>query len=429
ITGFAGKFYTGIVSTWYGFTAANSVLANIAILIFLIIPVFFSAIISYQQMHTTHAEKIFRSIFVSQMSAIIAGFIMDAILPALGLFIYGESASIFLFIITLFLYRANTSLARTGIDMPKSLKHVIQELDEGILILNSKGKIELSNRAACKLFGVGEKALLQKSITQFIPDITVLGPMNNIPIYLKNNSVSATITITPLTSNGILYGYKALLRDLRKNNDMQQRFSRLQAEFNDERDSIRLRIVNLQQLYQQQQIFLNSLLNNLPSRLWAKNLKGAYTQQNNKDIAVRGNIKSHIEDPIFTPQEAQAMESPGKTVVQNETTIDENGKKHWEKHTVVPLYDEAFRIKGVLGLIEDTTDFHALEEERNQLRENLVKASTFEDMSNVAGGLAHDFNNLLAGIIGYRDLAEATLPKSEDCARTKKYLGNMQKSL
>ena len=264
ITGFAGKFYTGIVSTWYGFTAANSVLANIAILIFLIIPVFFSAIISYQQMHTTHAEKIFRSIFVSQMSAIIAGFIMDAILPALGLFIYGESASIFLFIITLFLYRANTILARTGIDMPKSLKHVTQELDEGMLIWNSKGKIELSNRAACELFGFGEKALPQKSITQFIPDITVLGPMNNIPTYLKNNSVSATITITPLTSNGILYGYKALLRDLRKNNDMQQRFSRLQAEFNDERDSIRLRIVNLQQLYQQQQIFLNSLLSNLP---------------------------------------------------------------------------------------------------------------------------------------------------------------------
>lgn len=429
VAGFTGNFYTGIVSTWYGFTAANSAFANIAILIFLIIPVFLSAIISYQQMHSTNAEKIFRSIFVAQMTAIIAGFTMDAILPALGLFIYGESASIFLFVITFFLYRANTILARTGIDMPKSLKHVIQELDEGILILNSNGKIELSNRAACKLFGVGEKALLQKSITQFIPDITVLGPMSNIPIYLKNNSVSANITITPLASNGILYGYKALLRDLRKNDDMQQRFSRLQAEFNDERDAIRLRIVNLQQLYQQQQIFLNSLLNNLPSRLWAKNLKGAYTQQNNKDIAVRGNIKSHIEEPIFTPQEAQAMESPGKIVVQNETTVDENGKKHWEKHTVVPLYDEAFRIKGVLGLIEDTTDFHALEEERNQLRENLVKASTFEDMSNVAGGLAHDFNNLLAGIIGYRDLAEATLPKSEDCARTQKYLGNMQKSL
>lgn len=429
ITGFTGHFYTGIISTWYGFTATNSNLANVAILLFLIIPMFLSSIVTYQLMKRTNAEKIFRSIFVAQITSIIAGFTMDAILPAMGLFIYGESASIFLFLITFVLFRATAALAQTGLDMSKSLKSVIQELEEGILILNSNGRIEFSNHAVNTMFGVGEKGLFQKPITQFIPDLTSLNPMNNVPIYLKNNSVSAAITITPLISHGILFGYKVILRDLRKTDDTQMRFSRLQAEFNDERDAIRLRIVNLQKLYLQQQIFLNSLLNNLPSRLWAKNLNGAYTQQNKKDIEIRGNLKSHIEDPIFTEQELQAMESPGRIVVKNETTQDENGKKHWEKHTAIPLYDEAKRVKGVLGLIEDTTDFHALEDERNQLRENLVKASTFEDMSNVAGGLAHDFNNLLAGIIGYRDLAEATLPKSEDCTRTQKYLANMQKSL
>lgn len=107
-------------------------------------------------------------------------------------------------------------------------------------------------------------------------------------------------------------------------------------------------------------------------------------RQNKKDIAVRGDLNSIVESPEFSELEAQAMESSGHIVVKNEMTIDANGKKHWEKQTAVPIYNEAQQLKGVLGLIEDTTKFHAIEEERNQLRENLLKASNFEDMSNVA---------------------------------------------
>ena len=72
ITGFTGHFYTGIISTWYGFTATNSNLANVAILLFLIIPMFLSSIVTYQLMKRTNAEKIFRSIFVVQITSIIA---------------------------------------------------------------------------------------------------------------------------------------------------------------------------------------------------------------------------------------------------------------------------------------------------------------------------------------------------------------------
>ncbi len=427
VTGLFGKFYPRIVENWYGYTAVNSLYTYFAIFAFLVFPVICSAIISFQSLHS-QAHRIYRTVFATFVTAIVGGVVMDALLPAMDIFLYGESAAIFMFVITIVLYQANSAISQMGIDKSSALKQIVQEMDDGVLLLSSDGKIEMANPSACKMIGFGEKILLQHSATRFIPDLRSLGPLNNVPVYLNDNAFAATVTVSPIYSNRILFGYKVILRDSGKQEDFQRQLSRLQDRFNDERDAIRFKIIALQQLYQQQQVFLNSLIDNIPARLWAKNLTGAYTQQNKKDIAVRGNLNSIVESPEFGELEAQALES-GHIATRTEMTLDANGKKHWEKQTAVPIYDEAQQPKGVLGLIEDTTNIHAIEEERNQLRENLLKASNFEDMSNVAGGLAHDFNNILSGIIGYCELAQATLPETADCARPKKYLENMRRSM
>ncbi len=427
VTGLFGKFYPRIVENWYGYTAVNSLYTYFAIFAFLVFPVICSAIISFQSLHS-QAHRIYRTVFATFVTAIVGGVVMDALLPAMDIFLYGESAAIFMFVITIVLYQANSAISQMGIDKSSALKQIVQEMDDGVLLLSSDGKIEMANPSACKMIGFGEKILLQHSATRFIPDLRSLGPLNNVPVYLNDNAFAATVTVSPIYSNRILFGYKVILRDSGKREDFQRQLSQLQDRFNDERDAIRFKIIALQQLYQQQQVFLNSLIDNIPARLWAKNLTGAYTQQNKKDIAVRGNLNSIVESPEFGELEAQALES-GHIATRTEMTLDANGKKHWEKQTAVPIYDEAQQPKGVLGLIEDTTNIHAIEEERNQLRENLLKASNFEDMSNVAGGLAHDFNNILSGIIGYCELAQATLPETADCARPKKYLENMRRSM
>lgn len=428
VCGITGNFYPGIVESWYGYTAINSAFAIFAILAFLVFPVICSAVISFQALNT-RAHRLHRLLFATFVTAIVGGLTMDALLPAMGIFLYGESAAIFMFIITIVLYRTNAVISQMGIDYSETLRIIVRELEEGVLLLNSEGTIERANPAASRILGFGEKLLLRHPLSQFIPEIQTPGPMKDIPLRLHNNSLSATISISPLHSNRILFGYKVILRDSGQKEEFQKRLSTLQAEYNEERDSIRFKIIAFQRLYQQQQVFLNSLLDNIPARLWAKNLTGAYTQQNKKDIAVRGNKKNLIENPVFNELENQALEASGRTVVKNETSIDAYGKRHWEKHTVVPIYDEAMRIMGVLGLIEDTTAFHVIEEERNQLRENLLKASNFEDMSNVTGGLAHDFNNILSGIIGYCELAQATIPPTPDCEKSKKYLESMRRSM
>ena len=51
-----------------------------------------------------------------------------------------------------------------------------------------------------------------------------------------------------------------------------------------------------------------------------------------------------------------------------------------------------------------------IEQELQRVREQLIQTQKMESIGQMAGGIAHDFNNLLTAILGYVELAVATLP-------------------
>ena len=55
-------------------------------------------------------------------------------------------------------------------------------------------------------------------------------------------------------------------------------------------------------------------------------------------------------------------------------------------------------------VFEDITESRRLEEERRQLREQLLQSQKMEAVGTLAGGIAHDFNNLLQITLGYSEL-------------------------
>ena len=63
----------------------------------------------------------------------------------------------------------------------------------------------------------------------------------------------------------------------------------------------------------------------------------------------------------------------------------------------------------VVGIAEDITVQHRLEDERNELERKLQETQKLESLGVLAGGIAHDFNNLLTGILGNASLARAEL--------------------
>lgn len=61
--------------------------------------------------------------------------------------------------------------------------------------------------------------------------------------------------------------------------------------------------------------------------------------------------------------------------------------------------------KGVAAILEDLTARKKAENDREQLRAELLQSQKMESIGRLAGGIAHDFNNLLTAILGNTELA------------------------
>ena len=70
------------------------------------------------------------------------------------------------------------------------------------------------------------------------------------------------------------------------------------------------------------------------------------------------------------------------------------------------------KISGFQGTVHDITNLKKAQEERENLRSQLLQAQKMEAIGTLTGGIAHDFNNLLTIINGYTEMI--LMGKSED---------------
>jgi PAS domain S-box-containing protein len=91
------------------------------------------------------------------------------------------------------------------------------------------------------------------------------------------------------------------------------------------------------------------------------------------------------------------------------------GETKWLSDCSVIVRDDATgEIVGCLGILQDVTARHRVEEERRALQAQVLESRRHEALSILAGGIAQDFNNLLLGILGNVELMVEDLPPDSD---------------
>ena len=108
-------------------------------------------------------------------------------------------------------------------------------------------------------------------------------------------------------------------------------------------------------------------------------------------------------------------------------------KRYFHKNgTVVWVRVTAFNVKNDGGrymvfMVADITNEKFMEEDRHRLQRQLVQAEKMEAIGALTGGIAHDFNNILASILGYTDLALIKFCPDPD-SKLKQYLTEVYKA-
>lgn len=132
------------------------------------------------------------------------------------------------------------------------------------------------------------------------------------------------------------------------------------------------------------------------------------------------NPSSYLDsiDPEDFERVKQAFSNQAKRPFHEEYRIVRpDGSIRWVLTRAFPVPNAEGKIYRVTGLSKDITERKRAEEALKKTERQYRQSSKMEAIGTLAGGIAHDFNNILTAILGYTELALATVPKESRTQR------------
>jgi len=294
----------------------------------------------------------------------------------------------------------------------EKLRSIVSTIEDGIVIIDYTGVIEMCNPAFSRMLGYNENELNMKNISCIMNsehearhDLYILnyliGTSKKIvnqgarEVYAQTKTgyqIPVEISVSDYMVNDKHY-FVATLRDISKRKEIERKIK-------DER--------NRAQLY----------LDTAQVAIFSLDPNGYITTANKKSSEIFGFSQSELTKEnwfdLIVDSEARELlyelyslrmqcedEMLGYFYLRMYNKMKDERILEWYNKVIL---DEQGNPAGMLFSGFDVTESYKSEIEKNQLRNQLMQTRKMEAIGQLTGGIAHDFNNILACMLGYTEL-------------------------
>ena len=280
------------------------------------------------------------------------------------------------------------------------------EQSNDIIIVHKRGHIVDVNRRACEMLGQKRDELIGKKIKDIFIDesdrldkITSIRESESVPFESNiKNAQGETIDVEVSAGvtdpkNGII---QVIVRDIRRRKKSEKELRESERRFR--------RLVD----HAGDAFFTHDMEGHIKdvNQQACDSLGYSIEELLNMKIGDIDVSYSHLKQPKMWRSLV-----PGITVLLEGMYKKKNGNKFPVEIRTGVIAGE--KNNHILSLVRDISERKRMEEEKRDLRNQLVQAQKVEAIGTLAGGIAHDFNNILTPMLVHAEMAIEDIPEDD----------------
>ncbi|HEV2761960.1 MAG TPA: PAS domain-containing protein [Pyrinomonadaceae bacterium] len=294
---------------------------------------------------------------------------------------------------------------------------LLENVEDGIVACDSEGVLTVFNHAAREMHGRPERPISAEQWADYydlyLPDGTTRMRKEEIPLFraLQGEHVrDVEMVIAPeggrartvLASGSAIYspageklGAVVVMRDFTERKEAQEALKRESS-------------------------LLRALMDNVPDAIYFKDTEGRFTRVN-PHAPYKGNkapeeVVGKTDFDFFVEEHARAAYEDEQRVIRTgrplidkeEMEVYPDGSTTWLSSTKVPVFDEAGRVTGIVGISRDITERKRAEEARIELAREQAARAEAEQANRLKDEflavLSHELRTPLTAILGWAKL-------------------------
>ncbi|HLW34341.1 MAG TPA: CHASE3 domain-containing protein [Chthoniobacterales bacterium] len=299
------------------------------------------------------------------------------------------------------------------------IRSVIENILDGMIVLEETGVIRSMNPAAHRMFGCRDNEMIGHNFTRLVPKryegeqelktvvnnwTEIMRRTGSTTLALGRTRKNITFPVEISLSEMVIDQqrlYVAMVRDVTERKHFEQ-----QVDTEKENLAVTLRAIGDGVItcdVNGKVIMMNSEAEKLTG--WSSKEAIGQPLKSVFDVTVDLATQAKVQKSGYRNEAQSILVNLPETV----TLTSREGNERVIEQVASPIKDKKNEISGVVLVFRDITDRQRAEAESR-------KAETLEQLGLLAGGIAHDFNNLLTAIIGNISLASLLLPPDDEMA-------------